>query len=74
MNKIYATPALKKAREARGFTLRALADVLTLETGNEVSHSMISRIENQDAAMSAEIALELSKLFRIEVKTFMERR
>lgn len=74
MSKIYATPALKKAREARGFSLRQIADVLSLETGNEISYSTISKIENQEASMSAELALEFSKMFRIEVKTFMVRK
>lgn len=74
MSKIYATTALKNARLSRGYTLRQVADVLTLEMGDLISHSTIGKIENQEASMSAELTLEFSKLYRINVKAIMERR
>lgn len=72
--KLYATSSLKRGRELKGYTQQEVVDVITLTTEESLSFSAYSKIEQGVLPMSAQIALELARLLRVDIKDMVERK
>lgn len=62
---LYATPKLAALRQARGWTQKEFAVLLTMESGQNVSQSLVEKWERKARTINAEMALEIAKIFKL---------
>lgn len=72
--KLFATDRLKKSRELKSYTQQEVVDIISLQSDENISFSTYSKIEQGIMAMSAQLALELARLLRVDVKEIVERK
>lgn len=72
--KLYATNELKKIREKMGYDQQQMADLLTLEGGRNVSVSAYQKWESGTLNLTAERAVELAKILKVNPKELVRRR
>lgn len=70
----YATKRLKQFRDDRDWTQQQLADFLSLQLNQSVSRSTIQKWENMERGITADTALEVSKVLKIPVMELVARR
>ena len=73
-SKLYTTGKLAEARAAKGYTQQELADLLTIETGKQLSISTLQKWEQGQLNITPEWALELSRFLRVELKELLVRK
>ena len=70
----YATPKLKQYRDDRDWSQQQMADYLMLQLNKEISRSTIQKWENGERGITADMALEISKVTKIPVMELVARR
>lgn len=73
-SQIYITGKMKEVRESKGWTQQELADLLSVNTDVDISLSYLQKLENQNKPVSPEIALEISRFLRVELKDLVIRK
>jgi transcriptional regulator with XRE-family HTH domain len=62
---LYAKPSLAEKRKERGWTQEQFATLLTLESGEGVSKSLVEKWERRARTINAEMVLEIAKALRV---------
>lgn len=70
----YATSKLKQYRDDRDWSQQQMADYLMLQLNKEISRSTIQKWENGERGITADTALEISKVTKIPVMELVARR
>ena len=70
----YATSKLKQYRDDRDWSQQQMADYLMLQLNKEISRSTIQKWENGERGITADMALEISKVTKIPVMELVARR
>lgn len=73
-SQIYFTDKLKQHRESKGWTQQETADLLDLNTDQSVSFSYYQKLESATKPVPAELALEVARFFRIDLKELVVRK
>ncbi len=65
---LYATSKMAELRKNRGWTQEQFADLLSLESGTNVSISAVQKWEIKDRTVPAAMALEIAKALHAPVR------
>lgn len=74
MSYMFATGKLKAARELKGWSQQEFADLLSLDANKSYSLSYIQKIETQVKPLTPDLALEISRFLRIDLKELVIRK
>lgn len=69
---LYAKPQLAIRRRKRGWTQEQFATLLSLESGQNVSQSLVEKWEQRKRTINAEMALEIAKALRSDVREIID--
>lgn len=73
-SKLYVTKELKRLRESKSMTQEDFAGMMAVWLNEPVSLSMVQKWEQQQRPIKPEAVLEIANYFKVEPKTFVERR
>lgn len=74
MTKLYLTSKFKELREQNGWTRKEFADLLSVLLKSEISESTLNMWERGERAIAPEVALELSRHYKIQLVELVERK
>lgn len=69
---LYANKELSKRRKARGWTQEQFALLLTLQSGQGVSQSLVEKWENKARTIKPEMALEIATALKSDVREIID--
>lgn len=72
--KLFATKALKELRESKGYSQNDMIDLIVLENETSISPSTYQKIEQGSLSLTANLALDIAKLLRGDVRDLFERK
>lgn len=72
--KIFASPALKKAREERGWTQLEMCQMLEIELDRSLALSTYQKWEQGTLALAPNTALEISRFLKLEPRELVVRK
>lgn len=74
MTKLYLTNKFKELREQNGWTRKEFADLLSVLLKTEISESTLNMWERGERSIAPEVALELSRHYKIQLQELIERK
>jgi transcriptional regulator with XRE-family HTH domain len=72
--KLYLTSKIKELREANGWSRKEFADLLSVQLKSDVNESTVNMWERGERAIAPTLALEISRLYKIDLKELVERK
>lgn len=74
MSNLYLTSKLKDFRESNGWSRKEFAELLSVQLNEEISESTLNMWERGERTVTPNVALEIARIYKLELKELVERR
>lgn len=74
MSSLFVTTKLKDFRDSNGWSRKEFAELLSVQLNEEITESMLNMWERGERSITPNIALEIARIYKLELKELVERR
>ena len=74
VSNLFVTTKLKDFRDSNGWSRKEFAELLSVQLNEEITESMLNMWERGERSITPNIALEIARIYKLELKELVERR